>query len=58
MITVLATLRGTIRNKMKMKSISGGAKHSAEKSLVTKLITDINGVNSVVNNMTIEVAKN
>ena len=43
---------------MKMKSISAVAKHSAEKCLVTKLITDINGVNSVVNNMTIEVAKN
>ena len=58
MISVLATLSGTIGNKMKMKSISGVAKHSAEKNLVTKLITDINGVNSVVNNMTIEVAKN
>ena len=58
MIYVLATLRGTIGNKMKMKSISGGAKHSAEKNLVTQLITDINGVNNLVNNMTIEVAKN
>lgn len=39
-------------------TVSGVAKNAAEKSLVTKLITDINGVNSVVNNMTIEVAKN
>ncbi len=43
---------------MKMKSLSLVAKNSAEKSLVTKLITDINGVNSVVNNMTIEASKN
>jgi len=34
-------------------TISGIAKNAAEKSLVTKLVTDINGVNSVVNNMTI-----
>ena len=30
------------------------AKNAAEKDLVTKLVTDINGVKSVVNNMTIE----
>ena len=36
-------------------SVSGIAKNAAEKSLVTKLISDINGVNSVVNNMTITV---
>ena len=34
-------------------TISGIAKNAAEKSLVTKLVTDINGVTSVVNNMTI-----
>jgi hyperosmotically inducible protein len=34
-------------------TISGMAKNDAEKSLVTKLATDINGVTSVVNNMTI-----
>jgi hyperosmotically inducible protein len=39
-------------------TISGVAKNAAEKSLVTKLATDINGVSSVVNNMTIEVAAN
>jgi hyperosmotically inducible protein len=37
-------------------TISGIAKNAAEKSLVTKLATDINGVGSVVNNMTVEVA--
>jgi hyperosmotically inducible periplasmic protein len=36
-------------------TVSGVAKNEAEKSLVTKLVTDINGVNSVVNNMTIGI---
>ena len=36
-------------------TISGTAKNAAEKSLVTKLVTDIEGVNSVVNNMTVAV---
>jgi hypothetical protein len=34
------------------------AKNAAEKTLVTKLVTDIDGVISVVNNMTIELARN
>lgn len=34
-------------------TLSGIAKNDAEKSLVTKLVTDIEGVKSVVNNMTI-----
>jgi osmotically-inducible protein OsmY len=37
-------------------TVSGNARNAAEKSLVTKLVTDIEGVTSVVNNMTIEVA--
>ena len=36
-------------------TVSGIAKNAAEKSLVTKLVTDINGVISVVNKMTITV---
>ena len=36
-------------------TVSGVAKNDAEKSLVTKLATDINGVTSVINNMTIAV---
>ncbi len=36
-------------------TVGGIAKNDAEKSLVTKLATDINGVTSVVNNMTIIV---
>jgi len=35
-------------------TVSGVAKNDAEKSLVTKLVTDINGVSNVINNMTIE----
>ena len=37
-------------------TVSGMARNAAEKSLVTKLVTDIDGVISVVNNMTIEIA--
>jgi len=36
-------------------TLTGVAKNDAEKSLVTKLVTDINGVTSVVNNMTVSV---
>jgi hyperosmotically inducible protein len=36
-------------------TLSGTAKNDAEKSLVTKLVTDIEGVVSVVNNMTVAV---
>ncbi len=36
-------------------TLSGIAKNAAEKSLITKLVTDINGVTSVINNMTIAV---
>ena len=49
--TKITTMEGVV-------TVSGIAKNAAEKSLVTKLVTDIEGVNSVVNNMTIEVAKN
>jgi hyperosmotically inducible protein len=36
-------------------TLRGIAKNDAEKSLVTKLVTDIDGVTSVINNMTIAV---
>ena len=36
-------------------TLTGIAKNDAEKSLVTKLTTDINGVTSVINNMTVAV---
>jgi hyperosmotically inducible periplasmic protein len=35
-------------------TLGGAAKNAAEKDLVTKLVADIDGVKSVVNNMTIE----
>jgi osmotically-inducible protein OsmY len=37
-------------------TVSGVARNAAEKSLVTKLVGDIHGVGSVVNNMTVEPA--
>ena len=49
--TKVATMDGIV-------TVGGKAKNSAEKDLVTKLVTDINGVKSVVNNMTIDEAKN
>ena len=39
-------------------TLSGVARNAAEKSLVTKLTTDVNGVSSVVNNMTIDTTLN
>lgn len=47
---------GVLRTKVEttdgVVTLSGPARNSAEKALVTKLATDINGVKSVVNNMT------
>jgi len=47
--TKVATTDGVV-------TVSGIARNAAEKSLVTKLVADIDGVISVVNNMTIEIA--
>ena len=47
--TKIKTMEGVV-------TVTGVAKNAAEKSLVTKLVSDIEGVNSVVNNMTIAVA--
>jgi hyperosmotically inducible protein len=58
--TSLLSHRSTSALKTKVETtdgvvtLSGIAKNDAEKSLVTKLVTDINGVSSVINNMTIE----
>ena len=55
----LMSHRSTSAIKTKVKTtdgvvtVSGIAKNAAEKSLVTKLVTDVNGVNSVINNMTV-----
>lgn len=43
-----------IKTQEGVVTISGEASNAAEKSLVTKLVTDINGVVSVTNNMTIK----
>lgn len=45
--TKVETNRGVV-------TLYGKAKNEAEKNLVNKLANDINGVNSVVNRMTIE----
>jgi osmotically-inducible protein OsmY len=47
--TTVSTVDGVV-------TVGGVAKNAAEKSLVTKLATDIKGVVSVINNMTIEIA--
>jgi len=51
-----SALHTTVTTTDGVVTISGAAKNEAEKTLVTKLATDINGVTSVVNNMTITVA--
>ena len=50
-----SALHTTVSTSDGVVTLSGIAKNAAEKSLVTKLVTDINGVNSVINNMTIVV---
>ena len=48
-----SALRTTVSTTDGVVTLGGVAKNEAEKSLVTKLASDINGVTSVVNNMTI-----
>jgi osmotically-inducible protein OsmY len=50
-----SALHTTVTTTDGVVTLSGVAKNYAEKSLVTKLATDINGVTSVINNMTIGV---
>ena len=58
----LLSHRSTSALKAKVETIDGAvtlngvAKNAADKSLVTKIVTDINGLKSVINNMTIGVA--
>ena len=60
--TALLTHRSTSSIKTKVETLNGEvtltgiAKNAAEKSLVTKLVTDIQGVTSVKNQMTVEEA--
>jgi osmotically-inducible protein OsmY len=48
-----SALRTTVSTADGVVTVGGSAKNEAEKSLVTKLASDINGVNSVINNMTV-----
>jgi hyperosmotically inducible periplasmic protein len=50
-----SALHTTVTTTDGVVTLGGVAKNEAEKTLVTKLVTDINGVLSVINNMTIAV---
>jgi osmotically-inducible protein OsmY len=51
-----SALRTKVETTDGVVTISGVARNAAEKTLVTKLVSDINGVSSVINNMTVEIA--
>jgi len=53
-----SALHTTVSTTDGVVTVSGEAKNEAEKSLVTKLATDIVGVTSVINNMTVSVVMN
>jgi osmotically-inducible protein OsmY len=48
-----SSIRTKIETTEGVVTVTGVAKNAAEKALVTKLANDVNGVSSVVNNMTI-----
>ncbi len=52
-----SALRTKVKTTEGVVTVSGQAKNPAEKDLVTKLVEDIRGVKSVVNNMTIDQAR-
>lgn len=47
-------LRTSVTTTDSVVTVGGKAKNKAEKELVTKVVEDVEGVNNVVNNMTIE----
>jgi osmotically-inducible protein OsmY len=49
-----SVLNTTVKTKRGVVTVGGTARNAAEKDLVTKLVTDINGVKSVRNHMNIE----
>ncbi|MFZ2961476.1 MAG: BON domain-containing protein [Candidatus Ozemobacteraceae bacterium] len=51
-----SSINTRVESKCGEVTITGIAKNPAEKSLVTKLVTDIQGVTNVKNEMTIEEA--
>jgi hyperosmotically inducible protein len=50
-----SALKTKVETNEGVVTLTGVTKSAAEKALVTKLATDINGVSSVINNMTIEI---
>ena len=50
-----SALRTSVSTTDGIVTLGGIAKNEAEKSLVTKIVTDVNGVISVVNNMTVTI---
>jgi osmotically-inducible protein OsmY len=50
-----SALRTTVSTTDGVVTVGGIAKNDAEKTLVTMLATDVKGVTSVINNMTIAV---
>ena len=51
-----SALNTTVKTKDGVVTLGGEAKNAAEKDLATKLVSDVHGVKSVINNMTIEEA--
>lgn len=49
-----SAIKTSVATKDGIVTLSGKAANGAEKDLVTKLVSDIHGVNSVVNDMTVE----
>ena len=49
-----SALKTTVETKDGVVSLGGGAKNETEKDLATKLVSDVQGVKKVVNNMTIK----
>jgi hyperosmotically inducible periplasmic protein len=50
-----SAIKTSVQTQSGVVTVSGFVKNDAEKSLVGKLVNDVKGVKSVVNNMTIEV---
>lgn len=48
-----SALKTTVETKDGVVNLEGTAKNEAEKDLATKLVSDVQGVKKVVNNMTI-----
>jgi hyperosmotically inducible periplasmic protein len=52
-----SVLKTTVETKDGVVNLGGTAKNAAEKDLATKLVSDVHGVNKVVNNMTVQETK-